>query len=208
LDLTTKKGVDMTEEKKEKKKAEEEEEEEELQEEGEEEGEEKFTENPLERKNVIKEGESAEEKQTKNSVEKRESTGKYKDLIKQIESLSLADLAELVKELEERFGVSARATFGVGAPTPGAAGAPAPSGPGAPGPVGEKAKFTVVLSSVGTNKIAVIKAVREIKPDLGLKDAKDFVEAAPKTVLEDVSKEDAEKAKEKLTSAGATVELK
>jgi large subunit ribosomal protein L7/L12 len=203
LDLTTKKGVDMTEEKKEKKKVEEEKE---KKEEGEEE--EKFTENPLERKNVIKEGESAEEKQTKDFAEKRESTGKYKDLIKQIESLSLADLADLVKELEERFGVSAPATFGVGAPTAGAAGAPAPSGLGVSGPAGEKAKFTVVLSSVGTNKIAVIKAVREIKPDLGLKDAKDFVEAAPKTVLEDVSKEDAEKAKEKLESAGATVELK
>jgi large subunit ribosomal protein L7/L12 len=203
LDLTTKKGVDMTEEKKEKKKVEEEKE---KKEEGEEE--EKFTENPLERKNVIKEGESAEEKQTKDFAEKRESTGKYKDLIKQIESLSLADLADLVKELEERFGVSAPATFGVGAPTAGAAGAPAPSGPGVSGPAGEKAKFTVVLSSAGTNKIAVIKAVREIKPDLGLKDAKDFVEAAPKTVLEDVSKEDAEKAKEKLESAGATVELK
>lgn len=132
----------------------------------------------------------------------RREEGKYKDLIKQIESLSLADLAELVKELEKRFGVSAIPTVG----------APAPALPAEPqaraGAAPEKVKFTVVLSAAGTNKIAVIKAVREIKQDLGLKDAKDFVEAAPKTVLEDVSKEDAEKAKEKLEAAGATVELK
>jgi len=137
---------------------------------------------------------------------KPEEKSKFGDLIKQIESLSVADLAELVKELEERLGIQA------GAFAQPIAGTAAPTGSatttGAPAQQEEKARYTVVLSSAGTNKIAVIKAVREIKPDLGLKDAKDFVESAPKTVLEDVPKEDAEKAKAKLEEAGATVELK
>lgn len=152
-----------------------------------------------------KEEKPAEEPKPEKKPPKPEPTGKYKDLIKQIEKLSLVDLAELVKELEERFGVSAAVSVPAAPSGPTAPGAPA--GPGGSAPV-EKARFTVVLSQAGTNKIAVIKAVREVKPDLGLKDAKDFVEAAPKTLLEDVSKEDAEKAKEKLETAGATVELK
>ena len=132
---------------------------------------------------------------------KAKPSGKYKDIIKKIESFSLMELAELVKELEDRFGISAaipQASVTGGAPQGG------PAAPAAP----EKSRFTVVLSGSGTNKIAVIKAIREIKQDLGLKDAKDFVEAAPKTVLEDASKDDAQKAKEKLEAAGATVELK
>lgn len=148
----------------------------------------------------VEEKPTEEKKEEPKSEKKPEPTGKYKDLIKQIESLSLSDLGELVKELEEKFGVSAAAPV-----------IPAPSGPSAPGvpaaPL-EKARFVVILSASGTNKIAVIKAVREVKPDLGLKEAKDLVESAPKTVLENVSKEDAEKAKEKLEAAGATVELK
>ena len=133
---------------------------------------------------------------------KPEPTGKYKDLIKQIESLSLADLSELVKELEERFGVS-------GIPVAPTTGLPsAPPTPGASTAPAEKVKFNLVLNSFGANKIAVIKAVREVKPDLGLKEAKDLVESLPKTLLENVTKEEVEKAKEKLESAGATVELK
>ncbi|MCX6806522.1 MAG: 50S ribosomal protein L7/L12 [Candidatus Berkelbacteria bacterium] len=122
-------------------------------------------------------------------------------MIKEIESLSVADLAELVKALEERFGVQAGA---MAMPATGVGAAPSAGVP----TVEEKSKFTVVLTSAGSNKIGAIKAVREIKPDLGLKDAKDFVEAAPKTVLEDVSKEEAETAKKKFEDAGATVELK
>lgn len=145
--------------------------------------------------------EKQEEKKEKGESEvKKEPQGKYKDLIKQIESLSLADLSELVKELEERFGVSAPPT-----PAPTALPSPALPSPSAPS---EKALFKVILSACGPNKIAVIKAVREIKPDLGLKEAKDLVESAPKTILEEVKKEEAEEAKKKLEEAGATVELK
>jgi len=127
---------------------------------------------------------------------------KYQALIKEIESLSVVELSELVKELEKRFGV-----VGGGVPMVASA-APASQATSAAAPTEEKARFSVVLANSGPNKIAVIKAVREIKPDLGLKDAKDFVEAAPKTVLEDVPKEEAEAAKKKLEEAGATVELK
>uniref|UniRef100_A0A7V3JB23 Large ribosomal subunit protein bL12 n=1 Tax=candidate division CPR3 bacterium TaxID=2268181 RepID=A0A7V3JB23_UNCC3 len=170
----------------------------------------KTEEKPKEEKEESKETQAAgveAAKPEQEEVKKDEKpSGKFGDLIKQIESLSVADLAELVKELEERFGIQA------GAFAQPIAGTAAPSGSasatGAPGQQEEKARYTVVLSSAGTNKIAVIKAVREIKPDLGLKDAKDFVESAPKTVLEDVPKEDAEKAKAKLEEAGATVELK
>ena len=131
-------------------------------------------------------------------------TGKYKNLIKEIESLKVAELAELVKELEERFGVS-----GMPMVVPAALGSASSAQAGATAPAEEeKARLSVILSNAGTNKIATIKAVRELKQDLGLKDAKDFVEAAPKTVLEDVPKEEAESAKKKLEEAGATVELK
>lgn len=105
------------------------------------------------------------------------------------------ELAELVKALEDEFGVSAAAPVAVAAP---AAAAPAAE---------EKTSFDVVLKSIGEQKIQVIKAVREITA-LGLKDAKDLVDAAPKTIKEGVSKDDAEAMKEKLTKAGAEVELK
>lgn len=127
-------------------------------------------------------------------------TGKFKDLIKDIESLSVVDLAELVKALEERFGVSAAA--------PVMAAAPAAGAPGAPAAAPEKSTYTVVLASTGTNKIGAIKALREINPNLGLKEAKDIVDGAPKTIKENASKEDAETAKTKLEEIGATVELK
>ena len=129
-------------------------------------------------------------------------TGKYKDLIKQIEGLSVADLAELVKELEERFGVSAAA--------PVVAASAVSDIPGAEGKgeAEEKALVTIELADAGSNKIAVIKAVREILPDLGLKEAKDLVEAAPKTLKDNVKKEEAEEYKKKLEEAGAKVNLK
>jgi large subunit ribosomal protein L7/L12 len=131
---------------------------------------------------------------------KSEPTGKFADLIKQIETLSVADLADLVKELEDRFGVSAAAPMAV------AAGGAASGG--AQEEAEEKSSYTVVLANSGEQKIAVIKAVREINQNLGLKEAKDLVDAAPKELLKDVSKEDAEVAKQKLEAAGATVEMR
>ena len=118
-------------------------------------------------------------------------------LVEQIEKLSVLEVAELVKALEEKFGVSAAAPMMA---APAAAGAAA-------APVEEKDAFDVVLTAGGANKISVIKAVRELNQTLGLKEAKDLVEAAPKTVLEGAKKEDAEAAKKTLEAAGATVEL-
>ena len=118
----------------------------------------------------------------------------------QIVGLSLLDAAELVKKLEARLGVSAAAA----APVVVSGGAGAAAAAAAPE---EKTEFTVVLTAVGANKINVIKAVRELT-QLGLKEAKDLVDAAPKPVLENVSKADAEKAVARLKEAGATAELK
>lgn len=121
-------------------------------------------------------------------------------IIEQIEKLSVLELADLVHALEDRFGVSASAPVAVG-PS-------ASSGQAADGePAEEKTTFNVVLTAAGANKIAVIKAVRELVQTLGLKEAKDLVESAPKPVLESVNKTTAEEAKAKLTAAGATVEL-
>jgi large subunit ribosomal protein L7/L12 len=116
-----------------------------------------------------------------------------------IVGLSLLDAAQLVKKLEERLGVSAAAA----APVMVAGGGPAAGA----GPEPEKTEFTVVLTGAGANKINVIKAVREVT-SLGLKEAKDLVDGAPKTVKENVSKEEAETIKKKFTDAGATVEVK
>ena len=120
------------------------------------------------------------------------------DLIEEIKGMSVLDLADVVKALEEEFGVSAAAPVAVAA-APGAGG-------GAGEAAEEKDEFDVVLKDIGGKKIAVIKAVREITP-LGLKEAKALVEAAPKAVLEGVSKDDAEAAKGKLEEAGASVEI-
>ena len=122
-----------------------------------------------------------------------EKTTQILDLVK---GLTILELADLVKALEEEFGVSA-APVAVAA-APGAAAAPA---------VEEKTEFDVILKSAGANKLAVIKVAREIT-GLGLKDAKDLVEAAPKTIKEAVSKEEAEKIAEQLKAAGAEVEVK
>ena len=117
----------------------------------------------------------------------------------QIQGLTLLEASQLVKLLEEKLGVSAAAaSAGVAAPS-GAAAAAAP--------VEEQTEFTVVLTAVGANKINVIKAVREVT-SLGLKEAKDLVEAAPKPVKEGINKEEAETIKKKFVDAGATVEIK
>jgi len=116
-----------------------------------------------------------------------------------IVGLSLLEAAELVKKLESRLGVSAAAA----APVMVAGGAAA----GAAAPVEEKTEFTVVLKEIGANKINVIKAVREVT-SLGLKEAKDLVDGAPKNIKEGVSKDEAETIRKKFTEAGATVEVK
>lgn len=124
---------------------------------------------------------------------------KVEKLLEQISELSVMELSELVKGVEEKFGVSAMPVMAAGA-------APAAGGAGAEA-AEEKSEYTVVLTASGEQKIAVIKAVREIKQDLGLKEAKDLVDAAPKE-LGVMKKADAEEAKKKLEEAGATVELK
>ena len=121
-------------------------------------------------------------------------------LEEQIVGLSLLDAAQLVKKLEERLGVSAAAA----APVVMAGGGGAAAGAA---PAEEKTEFTVVLKEVGANKINVIKAVREVT-SLGLKEAKDLVDGAPKNIKEGVSKEEAETIKKKFAEAGATVEVK
>ena len=120
---------------------------------------------------------------------------KIENLIAEIEKLTVLELADLVKAIEDKFGVSAAAAAVVAA-VPGAGAAAAE----------EKTEFNVVLKSAGANKIAVIKVVREAT-GLGLKEAKELVDGAPKTVKENASKEDAEKLKAALTEAGAEVEL-
>jgi large subunit ribosomal protein L7/L12 len=122
-------------------------------------------------------------------------------LISSLESMTVLELNELVKQLEERWGVSAAAPVAVGV----AAGAG--GGAAAAAPEEEQSEFDVVLTDVGANKIQVIKAVRELT-SLGLKEAKDLVDGAPKPVKQAVSKEEAEAAKAKLEEAGAKVEVK
>src|SRR5688500_1811402 len=121
------------------------------------------------------------------------------DFVKQVESMTVLDLANLVKALEERFGVSAAAAAVAAAPAAGAAAAAAP--------VEEQTEFTVVLEAAGDKKINVIKAVREVT-SLGLKEAKDLVEGAPQTIKEGVSKEEADKIKKAFEEAGAKVTVK
>lgn len=121
---------------------------------------------------------------------------KFKSLVEQIEKLSVIDLAELVKVLEEKFGVSATAPMAAASAAPMAAEA-----------VEEKDSFDVELTSAGANKIGVIKAVRSVT-ELGLKEAKDLVDGAPKVVRENVKKEEATNIKKTLEEAGATITLK
>ena len=120
------------------------------------------------------------------------------EILEAVGAMSVMELNDLVKAFEEKFGVSA-AAMAVAAPAGGAAAGGAAAA--------EQTEFTVVLADIGGNKVSVIKAVREIT-GLGLKEAKDMVEAAPKPVKEGVSKDDAEEAKKKLEAAGAKVEIK
>ena len=122
-----------------------------------------------------------------------------KDVIKFIENMTVLELSELVKELEEKFGVSAAAPMGMAmGPMAGAAEA---------APEAEKTEFDVILTGFGDKKIQVIKAVREVT-NLGLKEAKDLVEGAPQTVKEGVPREEAESVKKKIEEAGGTAEVK
>ena len=122
------------------------------------------------------------------------------EILDAISSMTVLELSELLSEFEERFGVTAAAPVAV-------AGVAAPAGGGGDGGAEEQDEFDVVLTSAGDKKIQVIKEVRALT-NLGLKEAKDLVDGAPKPVLEKVSKEDAAKAKEALEAAGGTVELK
>lgn len=121
------------------------------------------------------------------------------ELLKAVEEMSVLELSEFVKALEEKFGVSA---------APMAVAPSAASGQAAAEAVPEQTTFNVVLANAGANKIGVIKVVRELVPTLGLQEAKALVESAPKDVLTGVNKKTADEAKTKLTTAGATVELK
>lgn len=138
-----------------------------------------------------------EEAKTEEKKPKKEVSKDLEGIIEKIEKLSVLELADLVHALEDRFGVTAAAPMAM------AAGPTASSGEAAE----EQTSFNVILTSGGANKIGVIKAVRELVQTLGLKEAKDLVEGAPKPVLEGVNKETANEAKTKLTAAGATVEL-
>lgn len=149
---------------------------------------------------------AAKEKKEKKATEKEESS-KEKELSKKVQKivdavkeLSLMEVSELVEALEDEFGVSAAAPI--------MAAAPAAANGGAEAAAEEQTEFDVILKDGGSNKIAVIKAVRALKQDLGLSDAKKFVESAPKTVLEATDKDKAEEAKKSLEEAGAVVELK
>ena len=120
-------------------------------------------------------------------------------ILEAISNMTVLELSQLIKDMEEKFGVSAAAAVAVAAPAAGGGGAPAAAE--------EKTEFTVVLAAVGENKVNVIKAVREVT-SLGLKEAKDLVDGAPKPVKEGVSKADADAVAKKLTDAGAKVEIK
>jgi large subunit ribosomal protein L7/L12 len=122
------------------------------------------------------------------------------EILEAISSMTVLELSDLVKAVEEKFGVTAAAPVAVAA-------APAAGGDGAAAAAEEKTEFDAVLTEVGANKILVIKAVRELT-GLGLKEAKDLVDAAPKAVKEGVAKEEAEQVKEKLAEAGATVDVR
>ena len=143
--------------------------------------------------------ETAAEDTKKHKATKAKKSGAIDEIMTAIKGMSVLELAELVKALETEFGVSAAAPVAVAA-----AAAPAAE---AAAPAEEKTEFTIILKEIGANKINVIKAVRELT-NLGLKESKDLVEAAPKPVKEGVNKDDAAAAKAKLEAAGAKVEIK
>ena len=125
-------------------------------------------------------------------------------ILEAIDNMTVLELSELVKAFEERYGVSAAAAVAV---APGAGAAAGGDGAAAAAPAEEQTEFNAVLTDVGPNKILVIKAVRELT-GLGLKEAKDLVDAAPKAVKEGVAREEAEQVREKLAETGATVEIR
>lgn len=148
---------------------------------------------------------NVEEKQEKKQEKKQPKSqgGKVSELLEAVKHLSVLELAELVKAMEEEFGVSAQAAVAVAAP-----GATHGAGAGATGAAAEeKTTFQVILANTGDKKIQVIKEIRTIT-NLGLKEAKDLVEGAPKPVKDGVSKEEADKIKQVLEAAGAKVEIK
>ena len=153
---------------------------------------------------VAAEEEKAHKKRAPAAKKETTKTLTKDEVIAAIKEMTVLELSELVKALEETFGISAAVPM-MAAPAAGGAGAAA--GAPAAAPVEEQTEFTVILKEVGANKISVIKAVREVTT-LGLKEAKELVEAAPKTVKEGVNKAEAATLKEKLTAAGATVEVK
>jgi len=151
---------------------------------------------------VAAEEEKAHKKRAPAAKKETTKTLTKDEVIAAIKEMTVLELSELVKALEETFGISAAVPMMAAAPAAGAgAGAPAVA------PVEEQTEFTVILKEIGPNKISVIKAVREVTT-LGLKEAKELVEAAPKTVKEGVNKAEAATIKDKLTAAGANVEVK
>ena len=173
-----------------------------------------MTDNPVEAENVEEKAEEKveEKEETKKATKAKESSGQStkgiskEDLIAAIKTMSVLELSELVKALEEEFGVTAAAPVAVAA-APGAAQGAGAAGAAAGTTDEEQTDFTVVLQEIGENKISVIKAVRELTT-LGLKEAKDLVESAPKPVKEGVNKEEAAAIKQKLQDAGAVAEIK
>lgn len=143
----------------------------------------------------------AKEEKTEEPKSSANLSAQAQKIVADVEKLSVLELSGLVKALEEKFGVTA-------APAVVAAAAPAAAAAAGEEGVSEQTTFNVILADSGANKISVIKAVRELVPTLGLKEAKDLVDAPPKQILEGVNKETANEAKTKLESAGAKVELK
>ena len=169
-----------------------------------EEGNEKKPELHKEEAGAVTEEEKAHKKKAAPAAKKEtaKTLTKY-EVIAAIKEMTVLELSELVKALEETFGISAAVPTMAAAPAAAATGGAAAGAPAA-APVEEQTEFTITLKEVGANKISVIKAVREVTT-LGLKEAKELVEAAPKTVKEGVNKAEAATPKEKLTAAGATV---
>ncbi|MBN3039291.1 MAG: 50S ribosomal protein L7/L12 [Candidatus Omnitrophica bacterium] len=154
-----------------------------------------------ENKTEQKEAQATQQKEEKQDKPEIKLSEKAEEVVKTIETMNVLELSNLVKVLEDKFGVSASMPVM-------AAGAFAGAGAAAGGaPEEEKTSFSVVLANVGANKIQVIKEIRTIT-NLGLKEAKDLVDSAPKPIKEDATKEEAEEIKKKLTAVGATIELK
>ncbi len=146
----------------------------------------------------VEEKSETKTEEVKETKEAKKLPAKVQKIVDAVKELSLMEVSDLVSALEDEFGVSAAAPMMMGAMPAAAAAAP----------VEEKDEFDVILKDGGSNKIAAIKAVRVLKPELGLGEAKTFVESAPKTLLEAAKKEDAEAAKKTLEEAGCVVELK